>query len=478
MTIMDTRAAMSSASINDLPDSAFAYIEDGGTKDAEGKTTPRSLRHFPVHDEAHARNALARLSTSPFGDKARPKVLAACKKFGIEVDESKTADQARFELRRRRRGSMIRRAERRGMTLEMRAKPNGSGGTDFLFTGYGSVFDAPFEMWDPWGDPYTEIVRPGAFSRSLARPELDVPFLIGHNDAGIPLARTRNGTLTLSQDTRGLLVEARMDGGRSDVRNLASAVERGDMDEMSIGFVTMGQEWSPDWETRAMLDLELHRGDVSAVALGASSATAGSTMVTLSAGRPGERRTPTQPYSAHDGETNECPVCHSVNADSARHCDQCGHAMQPKAGLNNMTGVEDMSQQCSSCSGWNSADAKYCGSYEHELAGAMGAGADRWSAAGAGERRGAFQADYTDAPDYDPAPHAAPGSMQCPSSSCTVAGGALNAPDAKYCDQCGGALYDTDGKIVIDDQGVPIQSESGDSLALRRWRLELLKLAG
>ena len=44
---------MSSASINDLPDSDFAYIEPGGTKDSGGKTTPRSLRHFPIHDEAH-----------------------------------------------------------------------------------------------------------------------------------------------------------------------------------------------------------------------------------------------------------------------------------------------------------------------------------------------------------------------------------------------------------------------------------------
>jgi hypothetical protein len=32
---------------NDLPDSAFAYIEPGGAKDAVGKTAPRALRHLP-----------------------------------------------------------------------------------------------------------------------------------------------------------------------------------------------------------------------------------------------------------------------------------------------------------------------------------------------------------------------------------------------------------------------------------------------
>ena len=46
------RAAMSVKDINDLPDSDFAYIEPGGEKDDDGKTVPRSLRHYPIHDEA------------------------------------------------------------------------------------------------------------------------------------------------------------------------------------------------------------------------------------------------------------------------------------------------------------------------------------------------------------------------------------------------------------------------------------------
>lgn len=81
------RAAMSTADINDLPDHDFAYIEDGGEKDDDGKTTPRTLRHFPINDEAHTRNALARMGDSPFGDKAKPAILAAAKKFGIDVSE-------------------------------------------------------------------------------------------------------------------------------------------------------------------------------------------------------------------------------------------------------------------------------------------------------------------------------------------------------------------------------------------------------
>src|SRR5713226_621946 len=80
-------AELSSADINNLPDSDFAYIEAGGTKDSSGKTVPRSLRHFPIDDAAHVRNALARASQSPFGAKAMPKIRAAAKKFNIELSE-------------------------------------------------------------------------------------------------------------------------------------------------------------------------------------------------------------------------------------------------------------------------------------------------------------------------------------------------------------------------------------------------------
>lgn len=90
-----SRAGMSTAEINDLPDSAFGYIGSGGSKDSQGKTVPRSLRHFPVHDEAHARNALQRAPQSPFGGKAWPKILKACKRFGIEVSDDDDERQAR-----------------------------------------------------------------------------------------------------------------------------------------------------------------------------------------------------------------------------------------------------------------------------------------------------------------------------------------------------------------------------------------------
>lgn len=66
-------AVWTRAYINNLPDSAFLYIEPGGKKDSEGKTVPRSLRHLPVKDKTgkvdppHARNAASRLGQSDTG---------------------------------------------------------------------------------------------------------------------------------------------------------------------------------------------------------------------------------------------------------------------------------------------------------------------------------------------------------------------------------------------------------------------------
>jgi hypothetical protein len=62
---------------NDLPDSAFLYIEAGGKKDSEGKIKPRSLRHFPYKDmdgkvdRAHILNAIARIPQAKFLSQAQ-----------------------------------------------------------------------------------------------------------------------------------------------------------------------------------------------------------------------------------------------------------------------------------------------------------------------------------------------------------------------------------------------------------------------
>jgi len=67
---MSTKSVWTGAYKNDLPDSSFLFIESGGKKDSEGKTTPRSKRHFPYKDASgkidlpHLQNAIARIPQS------------------------------------------------------------------------------------------------------------------------------------------------------------------------------------------------------------------------------------------------------------------------------------------------------------------------------------------------------------------------------------------------------------------------------
>lgn len=83
------KAVWSTAYVNNLPDAAFAYVEPGGKKDAEGKTVPRSLRHLPHHgpnvksptenssvDLPHLRNSLARAPQMNFPDAVKNKAIA------------------------------------------------------------------------------------------------------------------------------------------------------------------------------------------------------------------------------------------------------------------------------------------------------------------------------------------------------------------------------------------------------------------
>lgn len=362
----------------------------------------------------------------------------------------------------------IRSRHRQHSQFELRAAANGTGGTAYSFHGYAAVFDTPFEMWDAWGDPYFEVLAGGSCTRTLNNAA-DVQFLIGHDESSMPLARTKSGTMTLSADTHGLeVVVPALDMRNPMVQALASAMERGDMDEMSIGFVATQQMWSADWMQRTISEINLHRGDVSMVCWAANPAANGASMTALPVGEAAARvagagresRMPTAPYSAKPGEGNECPQCHSMNDGDAAYCDQCGTAVRPTGAS---AADEDESQRCG-CGNWNATDAKFCDQCGTNLAsdqdadnGGSGNGATEapsmygWAQdrPGAEQRASAdlgLTGDLDDgyaasAPDYNAAEHG-PGSPVCP--SCGAAGGL----DARFCDQCGAGLYDNDQLIA------------------------------
>jgi uncharacterized protein len=101
--------------------------------------------------------------------------------------------------------------------------------------GYAAVFDEETDI----GGMFREAIAPGAFADAVGRD--DVVFLVNHD--GLPLARTRSGTLRLKEDDHGLYMEADLDPSDPDVRAIVPKMKRGDLDKMSFGFIAERQSW-------------------------------------------------------------------------------------------------------------------------------------------------------------------------------------------------------------------------------------------
>lgn len=143
-----------------------------------------------------------------------------------------------------------------------------TGDATATLTGYASVFDKGYEMYGgPDKGGWTEIVDKRAFDETLKRKP-DLHLLINHE--GMPLARTKSGTLQLSTDSVGLKVVADLNRADPDVQRLEVKMSRGDMDEMSFAFRTVRQEWNDAETERRLLELNLDKGDVSVVNFGAN----------------------------------------------------------------------------------------------------------------------------------------------------------------------------------------------------------------
>lgn len=154
--------------------------------------------------------------------------------------------------------------ERRTFTmtgLEVRATDTGAP----QIVGYAAVFDSPSQ--DLGG--FTEIVKPGAFTRTLKKA--DVRALFNHNPDYV-LGRTKSKTLKLMEDAHGLMMEV-MPPDQQWSRDLMDSIKRGDIDGMSFAFYTRKDNWYMDGQTqyRELLDVELD--DVSVVTYPAYPAT-------------------------------------------------------------------------------------------------------------------------------------------------------------------------------------------------------------
>ena len=113
-------------------------------------------------------------------------------------------------------------AHRRAFPSQLRAVEGGDLAIRGTAIKFGDV--ASFGTWS------TEEFRRGAFKDRMG----DTRLLIGHG--GIALARADTGTLDLFEDDEGLQFSAELDPERQQAREIYSAIKRGDVDGVSVGF--------------------------------------------------------------------------------------------------------------------------------------------------------------------------------------------------------------------------------------------------
>jgi HK97 family phage prohead protease len=143
-----------------------------------------------------------------------------------------------------------------------------------VLDGYALVYEYRYDVaGGPEAGGFTEVISRGAAAKSAK--EADVRLLVNHD--GVPLARSRGGegTLGLESDDIGLKVRAELDPSNPTVQELRSAMNRGDIDQMSFAFkVPKGEgRQTFDGKTGLRTIREVQLFDVSVVTYPASNAT-------------------------------------------------------------------------------------------------------------------------------------------------------------------------------------------------------------
>lgn len=148
----------------------------------------------------------------------------------------------------------IRLAELRAISLD------GTDQNEMLVEGRAIVYDSPTVMYEWDGVKYYETIAKGALDGADLR---DVPFRYNHSNSVMVMARTRNKTLELIPDDKGLLVRATLADITSG-RDLYALIKRGDIDKMSFAFTVTESSYNKDTRTRTIVRFK-KIWDVSAV---------------------------------------------------------------------------------------------------------------------------------------------------------------------------------------------------------------------
>ncbi len=131
--------------------------------------------------------------------------------------------------------------EKRFQTTELRTKGR-------RLEGYAALFGTEARI----GSDLIETIAPGAFATTL-RDRPDILALVDHDPTRV-LARTRSGSLRLSEDTRGLSFDLDVPDTQAG-RDVLALAERGDLGGMSFGFAARDERM--DGDRRELRSVEL-----------------------------------------------------------------------------------------------------------------------------------------------------------------------------------------------------------------------------
>lgn len=130
--------------------------------------------------------------------------------------------------------------EIRKLDIQFRAEENDN---QMEIKGYAVVFNSP-ETYD-----YTEVIDP----RALDNADMsDVVLRYNHNDTFMVLARTRNKSLDLKVDEKGLYIDARLQDDITEHRNIYNAIKSGLIDKQSFAFTVDEDNYDYDTDTRTI----------------------------------------------------------------------------------------------------------------------------------------------------------------------------------------------------------------------------------
>lgn len=188
--------------------------------------------------------------------------------LAVEEDSVRFVDPSKVAELHERGERVMAGIERREMLHDLEIRQEGDGMT---LRGYAAVFNSPSQPL-----PFIETIQPGAFRDSL-KSRNDVKLLWNH-DTSVVLGSTRAGTLRLTEDSRGLLVEADLPMTQAG-KDAAISISRGDVTAFSFGFriPAGGDEWASASE-RVLKRVNVHEVSVG-VAFPAYTATDGTANV-------------------------------------------------------------------------------------------------------------------------------------------------------------------------------------------------------